>query len=232
MAEQPRARADGGGQRTANTITADRRRRRSSTASLELVELVLVPRPDEGLAGQHQRGQHQRAAAEAEDAEARATRTPPAAGTQTPAANSATSSQPAVPPEVSAPEKQQEADGGHEAADADARRVQLDLEGGDADEQQQHGHARRGHGPDQEVGPARLDQRGIVLQAVVLLELTEVLDDAGWPGGIPRPGPVELQRPAGRRDGSRPFPICPDRACSANSVVAEIFDLAQRAAAR
>ena len=78
--------------------------------------------------------------------------------------------------QISAPEEQQEADGGHEGPDADARGVQFDVERRPADHQQQHGHAGRGQGLDQELGPAGLDQHGIVFQSVVLLELRKVLD--------------------------------------------------------
>ena len=114
--------------------------------------------------------------------------------------------------EVAAPEEQQEANGGDEAADADARRVQFDVERGDADEQQQHGHARRGQRPDQEVGPARLDQRRIVFQPVVLLELGEVLDDVVGQVILFGLGPVEFQRPAGRGHVAPLFPLGPARA--------------------
>ena len=95
----------------------------------------------------------------------------------TPATNSETVQPVGRAAEVAAPEEQQEADGGHEAADADARRVQFDVERRPADDQQQDGHARRGQRLDQKVGPARFDQRRVVLQAVVLLELGEAVDE-------------------------------------------------------
>ena len=79
--------------------------------------------------------------------------------------------------EVPAPEEQQEADGRHKGPDADARRVDFDVERRPANDQQQHGHARRTEPPHQDVGPARLDQRRVVLQPIALPELREALND-------------------------------------------------------
>ena len=128
--------------------------------------------------------------------------------------------------EVSAPEEQQEADGGHECADADARRVDFDVQGGPADDQQQHGHARRGQRPDQDVGPAGLDQRRVVLQAVVLLELGEALHDAVGQAVLFGLRAGEPQRNAGDRDQRALFPLAGPRLFGQFGV-AEVFHVAQ-----
>ena len=114
---------------TAAAATADRDHRPHGRGDheqrmLHLGELIFVPRDPERLAGQDQRGQNQDPAAEAENAE---TRQDEHLQEQ---AEDAGQEQGHFQPagrafQVAAPEEQREADGGHEAADADARGVQV-----------------------------------------------------------------------------------------------------------
>ena len=142
---------------------------------LQAGQLVLVLRDEERLAGQDDRRQDQGPAAEAKDHEAGQDED---LGQEADAAgHEERHFQPARRAfEEVAPEEQGEGDHGHEGPDAQARRVQFDIDAQPAQEDQHRDHFRPAEEVGQVIDPAGLDQRGIVFQPVVLLELREVLD--------------------------------------------------------
>ena len=151
-------------------------KRQRHERSLQAGQLVVVLRNEERLAREDDRGQYQNPAAQAENhkagqqkdlgQEAHATR------------NEERHLQPARRAfEEVAPEEEGEGHDGDKGPDAQAGRVQFDIDPQAAEEDQDGNHFRPAEEACEVIDPAGLDQPGIVFQAVVLLELREVLDD-------------------------------------------------------
>ena len=81
--------------------------------------------------------------------------------------------------QVLAPEVDDERHHRHEAAEAEARRVQFDVESGAADQEEQPGQAWAGQRVEQPIGPARLGESDVASEPVGLHEAGEVVHHMG-----------------------------------------------------
>ena len=149
------------------------------------VEVGLAVRHDERLAGQHQREQHHQPARQAEDADAghdeHLDQHQHQAGDEHEDFERLGRAF-----EVLAPEEQDERHRRHDAADADAGRLELDVHADEAEEQQERGEPRRRQGLHQRERPVRLDGFDLS-EAVQPLELVEVVDRLRRQRRAPRP---------------------------------------------